>query len=429
LPDATDNADAAHVERVAHVALRAGRLLLLNGADTEQVQQAVTRLAAAFGCDANLMPNYETLLLTIVAGEHFRTKLGHHIPAMGVGMSALEAISHQVDEAERGQCGLAAVEAALDAVEHRPPTYGPWLVVAALGLTAASLSRLFGGDWLTFGVTGLAGAAGTWLRLQLVRRQSNPIFVPFAAACLGGVVGGLGARLGLSGTPALCLVAPGMILVPGVPLINSVQDLIRNHIIMGVSRLTFAGMVTVAIALGLFVATMVTGASIPVDAPSRVVGIPEDAVFSALAAMGYATLFNVPGRMGWACVLCGVASHTTRTLCVHWGLDITSGTLVGALFAGVLAQCFARYFSAPVAAFAFPGVVAMVPGAYAFRAVIGSLQIAHGGAPPLLVTETLALGITVMLMVVAIAIGSAAPILLFAPARGQPAVPPRSAGC
>jgi uncharacterized membrane protein YjjP (DUF1212 family) len=422
LPEATDTPDLAHVERVAHVALRAGRLLLLNGADTEQVQEAVTRLAAVFGCDAHLMPSYETLLLTIVAGAHFRTKLGHHIPALGVGMSALEAIGRAIDEAEEGRRGLAAVEAALDTVEHRPPAYGPWLIVVALGLTAASLSRLFGGDWPTFGVAGLAGAAGTWLRLQLGRRQSNPVFIPFAAACLGGVIGGLGARLGLSGTPALCLVAPGMILVPGVPLINSVQDLLRNHIVMGVSRLTFAGMVTIAVAFGLFVATVMTGAAIPVDAPSRVIGIAEDAVFSALAAMGYAALFNVPARMAWACVVCGVASHTTRTVCTHWGIDIISGTLIGALAAGVLAQVFARYFSAPVAAFAFPGVVAMVPGAYAFRAVIGSLQIAHGAAAPLLVTETLALGITVMLMVAVIAIGVAAPILLFAPARGRAAL-------
>ena len=34
--------DAAHLEQVAHVALQAGRLLLLNGADTEQVEAAVT---------------------------------------------------------------------------------------------------------------------------------------------------------------------------------------------------------------------------------------------------------------------------------------------------------------------------------------------------------------------------------------------------
>ncbi|MFL5282433.1 MAG: threonine/serine exporter family protein, partial [Rhodopila sp.] len=65
--------DAAQVDEVAHLALQVGRLLLLNGADTEQVQASVTRFAAAFGCEAHLMVSYEALLATIVAGDHFRT--------------------------------------------------------------------------------------------------------------------------------------------------------------------------------------------------------------------------------------------------------------------------------------------------------------------------------------------------------------------
>jgi uncharacterized membrane protein YjjP (DUF1212 family) len=411
--------DAAQVEEVAHLSLLIGRLLLLNGVDTAQVELAVARFAAAFACEAHLMVSYEALLLTIVAGDHFRTKIGTRVPAMNVGMTAVAAISRLVDDAESGRRGLAEARAELDAIEHRPPEYGRWLVVVALGLTAASLSRLFGGDWPTFAVTWLAGAAGTWLRQELGRRQLNPIVIPFAAACLSGLIGGGAVLLGASGTPSLCLVAPAMIIVPGVPLINGVEDMIRNHMTLGISRLGFACLVTTAIAFGLFLATVVTGVTIPVEEPPREIGIPEDAVFSALAALGYAFLFNVPARVAWACVLCGVASHTTRTLCVHLGIDIIGGTLIGALVAGFLAQGFARYFDAPAAAFAFPGVVAMVPGSYAFRAVLGSLQIVHGAAAPPLVAETFALGITVVLTVAAIAVGIAVPALFFASSHAR----------
>jgi uncharacterized membrane protein YjjP (DUF1212 family) len=412
--------DAAQVEEVAHLSLLVGRLLLLNGADTAQVVAAVARFAAAFGCEAHLMVSYEALLLTIVAGDHFRTKIGSRVPAMNVGMTAVAAVNRLVDDAEKGRGGLAQARAALDAIEHQLPEYGRWLVVVALGLTAASLSRLFGGDWPTFAATWLAGAALTWLRQELGERRFNPIAIPFAAACLGGIIGAGAVLLGMSGTPSLCLVAPGMILVPGVPLINGVLDMIENHMTLGISRLGFAGLVTTAIALGLFVATVLSGVTIPVWQPPRTIALPEDVVFSALAALGYAFLFNVPARVAWACVLCGVASHSTRTLCVHLGIDIVGGTLIGALMAGFLAQGFARYFDAPAAAFAFPGVVAMVPGAYAFRAILGSLQIAHGLTTPTLVAETVALGITIVLTVGAIAVGIAAPALLFASSHLRP---------
>lgn len=407
--------DEVPLDHIVRLSLQVGRLLLLNGAETEQVEAEVARFASSYGCQAQLMVSYEALLLTVVRDDVFRTKIGRRVPAMNVSLTAVGAVKRLVDEVVGRGLDLAQAQARLDAIEHQPPQYSRWLVVVALGLTAASLSRLFGGDWPTFAIAWLAGMAGTWLRQEMGPRGFSPILVPFAAACLGGVIGGASVRLGISATPALCLVAPAMIIVPGVPLINGVQDLVRNHMTSGISRLGFAGIVVLAIALGLFVATLATGVSIPVDAPSRFVAVPEDAVFSALAAVGYALLFNAPARLAWACVLCGVASHTTRTWLLHLGVDAVTGTLIGALVVGLLAQAFARAFDAPPAAFAFPGVVAMVPGAYAFRAVIGALRIAHAAATAPLLDETLALSLTVLLMVGAIAVGIAAPVLVFAP--------------
>ena len=231
----------------------------------------------------------------------------------------------------------------------------------------------------------------------------------------GGVVGSAGVALGMSRTPSLCLVAPAMILVPGVPLINGIEDMIRNHVTMGLSRLGFAATLVFAVALGLFAATRLTGIDIPIDGPAATIGVPQDAVFSALAGGGYALLFGVPRRLAWACAVCGVASHTLRTLLFHFGLDLIAGTLIGALVVGILSQALARRFRAPAVAFAFPGVVAMVPGSYAFRAVFGTLQIAQGSSSIPLVTETFALLATVLLMLGAIAVGVGAPALLWPP--------------
>jgi len=406
--------DPASIEDVAHLTLQVGRLLFENGADTAEVHESVVRFAAAFGYEAHLMVSYEVLLLTLVAGGQFRTKVGYRVPAMNVNMAAITGVSSLVGEVENGRRGMAEVRAELEDVEGRPPVYGRWIVVVALGLTAASLARLFGGDWPTFGIAWLAGSTGMWLRQELGRRGFNLFFIPFAAALVSGVIGGAAVLLGVSGTPALCLVAPGMIIVPGVPLVNGVQDMFKNHMTQGLARLGLGVLITLAIAFGLFVATVLTGAKIPVDAPLQLLSVPEDALFSALAALGYLFLFNVPGRIAWACVVCGVASHTTRTLCMHLGLDILSGTLIGALAAGFLAQGFARHFRAPAVAFAFPGVVAMIPGAFAFRVVIGCLQIVAAGAAAAttLVTETLALSVSCLLMVAAIAVGIAAPLIL-----------------
>ena len=57
----------------------------------------------------------EALLLTIGAGDHFRTKIGHRVPAMNVGLTAIDAVNRLVNQAENGRMGLAEARAGLDA--------------------------------------------------------------------------------------------------------------------------------------------------------------------------------------------------------------------------------------------------------------------------------------------------------------------------
>src|SRR5882757_4006776 len=107
--------DPARLDTLAHLILQLGRILLLNGSDTEQVQASMARFAAAFGVEANLLVSYEAVLITLVSGEHIRTKIGHRLPGTGVGMAAIEAINRLVDDAGGGRLQLDGVQATLDA--------------------------------------------------------------------------------------------------------------------------------------------------------------------------------------------------------------------------------------------------------------------------------------------------------------------------
>ncbi|HEX3983625.1 MAG TPA: threonine/serine exporter family protein [Acidisoma sp.] len=405
-------------EDAAHCLLQFGRILLQNGADTGRVQVAARRFAAALGYEARLLISYEAVVLTLVSGARFSTKIGSRIPAMNVGMAQAASAFAVMHAVEEGRLDLAAATARLDRLQHAPPLYNHYLVAAALGLTAASLSRLFGGDWSAFFACWIAAGLGTLARQNLGRRGFSPVVVSFLAAIVSGMLGGFGARLFGSLTPALCLVAPGMVIVPGVPLINGVQDMLRNHADVGMARLGFAFFVVAAIGLGLEAGSLISGVGLPIDIPSGSVPIPEDAVFAALAALGFVLLFSVPLRLAWACALCGLASHTVRLAVMQGtGANIVVGTLVGALLAGGLAQVFARRLDAPAATFAFPGVVAMVPGIYGFRTVAGAMQIVGGGGAPSagLVDATVALAVTVFMITGAIAIGIAVPLALANP--------------
>jgi len=402
------------MEEAARLSLQLGRLLLVNGADTAQVQTAVERFAAGLGYEARLLISYEALLLTIISGGEFRTKIGQHVAGMTVDMTAVHALNQVADGVVLGKLDADAAGVRLAAVEKGLPSYPRWLVACALGLTAASLSWLFGGDGRVFVVSFVAGAVEILVQQQLRRWRVHPLAVTFITALTGGCVGGLGMRLHPGADPALCLIAPGMILVPGVPLINGIRDALHNNMVLSLARLASALLVVTAIAFGLFAATVLTGVGIPTSGTNPLLPVVQDALFSALATIGYVFLFNVTARVVWACIVCGLCSHALRTALMHLGLDIVTGTLLGSMAAGFLAHVFARRFEAPPATFAFPGVVAMVPGSYVFRAVIASLQIINspGTAPASLVAQTMSLVISTILLTAAIAIGLAIPLSL-----------------
>ena len=417
-----DGAGAPPLDEIAHVALRLGRLMLANGADTAHVQDAVVTFAGRLGDGAHLLVGAEGLLLTLERDGSFRTKLGLPVAGYAVNMGALATLDGIRRERPATRADIAAIEARLDAVEHARSTYPRWAVVLGMGVTAASLARLFGGAWTVVGVSALVGMATQLLRQELVRSAANPVAGAALAAFGGGLVGAVVMKA-FPGQPAtLCLVAAGMILVPGVPLINGVRDTFGQHVGTGIARLMLGIVTVLAIAFGLFLAAGVAGDQLPVDAASSSLALPEDLLFSALAGAGYAALFNVPPRAAWACIVCAMLGHGLRTALQHSGLDLPAASFVGAFAAAFVARLIAERLSVPAVTFAFPAVVAMIPGFFAFRAGIGGLAIMQAGAsaPPALLGETIGLAVTAMLVTAAIAIGLCLAMALPLPAQAQP---------
>ena len=356
---ATDVPSGAPLEAVVHIALRIGRLLLVNGADTSHTQRQVTEAITSFGYKGDFFISAEALLLSIKNGEKILTKVGPRISGMAADMGRLVELEQVLDRLRHGTRDISALDAELDTVEFRPSGHSLLLVILGIALTAASLARLFGAEWPVVGAAFVAGAFSILLRLNFARRKWNPIGAAFLTAFLSGLAGALLLHRFPHFSPALCLVAAGMILVPGVPLINGVRDVVAGHAGNGIARLSLGSATVLAIGFALFLAAFMTGAPIEV----------------------------------------GVAPQS--------GLDITSATLLGATVAGLFARLCARACRVPPVIFAFPGVVAMVPGSYAFRAGIGGVELMRQGASASfqLGAETLSLVITAVLITVAIAIG------------------------
>lgn len=394
------------LDATGHVLLLLARLLLEAGADCEHVRQRIEAIAERMGGTAQLFLGSERLLLMLDSGQAYRTRVGHAVGTMGIDAGKLAKLESIAAALTVGDLDIGAASARLGATAQDGPDYPGWLIVIAVATTAAALARLFGAGAPVVAAAFLAGLINTALRRTLPRFGIMPAAASAINAGISGAIAILPLHL-MQLDPALALVAAGMILVPGVPLINGIRDLVCGHAAIAVARLASGAMLVIAIAAGLAMASIAFGARIPIDLQTRPLSLPWDMLFAAIAAFGFSILFNVP-RMAIAMIVAtGAIAHGARTALMALGTDIAAATCFGSMLAGILAMQAARSLRIPWTALAFPGVVALVPGSYAFRGMIGALQIMTLGAhaPQQLVGATLAAAIAACVLTVSIGAG------------------------
>ncbi len=244
---------------IVDLALTAGQLLMENGAESQRVEETVRLLGTGLGCDwGNVLVSYNAIIVTHVSGDEFRTKI-RRVGALGVNMRLIEAISHLTHRVEEGKSDRFKVREELERLSATPRHYNRWVTALAVGLACAAFGRLFGGDWPVFGVTLAAATLAMVVRYELIHRNFNLLLVVIVTAFVAGGLVGLVNRFQFSPHPELALAASVLLLVPGVPFINAVEDLIKGHIVVGLARGTASGLIILAIALGLILAMQLTG--------------------------------------------------------------------------------------------------------------------------------------------------------------------------
>ena len=135
------------------------------------------------------------------------------------------------------------------------PRLDPIFTLILVGFANASFCRLFGGDWFAVSIVFTATLLGFFLRQRMQARGFNHyvIFIAssFAASMYASVA------LMFDTTSEVALATSVLFLIPGVPLINGVIDIVEGHVLNGIARLASALMLIICIAIGLSCTLMI----------------------------------------------------------------------------------------------------------------------------------------------------------------------------
>ncbi len=145
----------------------------------------------------------------------------------------------------------------------------------------------------------------------------------------------------------------------------------------------------------------------------------EDALFSAIPALGFALVFNVPRNMLVYCAVGGAFTHSFRTLLMYYGIPIEWATLYASTAMGFVGLYWSRRFLIPRPVFSVAAIIPMTPGSYAFTTVIALMELNRGVEPELLYTA-IENGLKTLFILAALSFGLAIPSVLIY--RGRPIV-------
>ena len=232
--------------------------LLSSGTTTIRTEKNVVRIAESYGAlaDFAVLPN--EIMLTLWDGnrEHSYT-VNCKISETSLNFDAITRLSALSWKIADDKLPLDAAWKEYETILKVPRLPFP-LVTFLVGCANASFCRLFEGDWIAMGIVFVATVCGFFLKHEMIVKQNfNAQLSIVASSCLSAIISCSGYVFGWSSTPDIALATSVLWLVPGIPFINAMSDLIYGHYVCCLSRFIQATITTISLSLGLCLALMV----------------------------------------------------------------------------------------------------------------------------------------------------------------------------
>ncbi|CNE38369.1 putative transmembrane protein [Mycobacterium tuberculosis] len=363
--------------RAVDLVLRVGELLLASGETTERVNEAMLSLAVAYElprCEVQV--TLTSLLVSAHPGKGAPPMTGTRaIRRRTPAYWRLTALHQLVQDASIGMLELDEAHKRLREIKTGRAPYPAWLLVVSLGLIAASGSVLSGGGPLVASTAFIATLLGDRTAAALARRGIAEFFQLALAAAIGAGAAALVVAMGNPGHAATIVTGAILALLPGRPLVASIQDGITGDLVSAGARVLEVFFMIAAIVAGLgAVVYAAVNLGVPIDVkhlPTPAAELKPVAVIAAAAiSVTFAVSLAAPKAVLLASAAGGGLIWVLYVLARGWDVPPVLAAAIAATVVGVLANWLARRNNQPVMPFVVPAIGPLLPGTALYRGMV-----------------------------------------------------------
>ncbi|MCM3661269.1 threonine/serine exporter family protein [Georgenia satyanarayanai] len=365
------------LERRSAAVLRLGSMLLAAGAGSYRVKDSMRRAAHALGLHQHRAQVTLTEITTTARdGEQVRTEVVEQ-REVGVNADRIDALAGVVERLRPGR-PVSELEEALGRAERTPPRYGAVLNALAVALACAAFAFLNNGGPIVCAAVLVAAGLGQTVRRRMQHARLNKFAITALAAALSssvyvGIVLGLERLDVADASHEAGLISAVLYLVPGFPLVTGVLDLVRMDLSAGVARLAYVTVTLLSAGMSVWAVSWVAALELDGTTTTALAGpllLALRVVASAVAAAGFAMLFNSTPRAACVAAVIGGIANPARISLVEAGVAPQAASLAAACVIGLLAALAASRGRASRVTLSVPAVVIMVPGVMIYRSLV-----------------------------------------------------------
>ena len=176
---------------------------------------------------------------------------------------------------------------------------------------------------------------------------------------------------GFRGNFAVIMITVTMLVIPGIPLVNAMRNLLCGHEINGILQMLKISVETMALALGIYAAFMMFGGEGMIVPASGMSDTWLLVALSFMASVGFGIVFRIPPKDLWLAGLGGALSRLSVIVLPGILPGRFAYMTISASVAALYAEFLAVKRRQPSTYFVYPAIIPLIPGDLFFYAISG----------------------------------------------------------
>jgi len=295
-------------------------------------------------------------------------------------------------------------------INSKPKIYSHWQIIFAVGIACGGFCCLFGGNFLEIICTALAAMAGKFFQIKLLKHKVNEFLAIEFAAFIATTFAYFLSTDSLKPT-----IACSLFLIPGVPIVNSIINMINNFFQNSMLELFRAFLIILSMTAGIIVSAEIFFAANNITVMDFILlettsdtNIFILAAAAAICSMGFAIPLNMPKKFLYIVGILGASAIFTKNfLILNFEMDLEYSTFFAALLVGFFSNIISEKLNLVSSILVVPPLLPMIPGVLTYRFLFACMEWKGLTSEQFLMV--LPYGIDVMQIILSMVIGANLP--------------------